>query len=104
MAGNQSRGLIAASKTKGWDPTEIPGMGGILPNFDRDQKNYGNDGDKCVGTLPEGTPEAWPDSLGNPPTPSPQAQDFQPQPQASGNENRRTSGADPYKGFGEGGY
>lgn len=28
MAGNQSRGLVQVSKTKGWDPTKIPAGGG----------------------------------------------------------------------------
>lgn len=57
MAGNQSRGLIAASKTKGWDPTVIPGFGSIA-NFDKDQGNLAG---KHVGTLPGGTPDGWPD-------------------------------------------
>ena len=110
MAGNQSRGLILASKTRGWDPTKIPSVDGgnesILPNFDKDQGNHRMYGDPSVGKLPDGTPGGWPDGhdvLGVP-SPSPQSQDFQPKPQASGNENRRTKGANPYPGFGGEGY
>lgn len=58
MAGNQSRGLIQASKTRGWDPTVIPGEGSILPNFDRDQGNLAG---KPVGELPGGPVDAWQD-------------------------------------------
>ena len=58
MAGNQSRGLIAASKTKGWDPTIIQGTGESIANFDKDpgivDRNH-------VGDLPGGSPLSWPD-------------------------------------------
>jgi hypothetical protein len=61
--GGQSRGLIQASKTAGWDPTVIPARGGkpaqsIAP-FDVDP-NIAN-GQKYVGEIPGGTPLAWPD-------------------------------------------
>lgn len=65
MAGNQSRGLIAASKTRGWDPTVIPAGNGrpaeSIANFDKDQGNYGNQPGKCVGEIPGGHPDGWPD-------------------------------------------
>src|SRR6185295_8157652 len=52
--------LIAATKTRyGIDPTVVPGLGSIA-NFDKDQGNYQTSGDG-LGTLPEGTPDAFPD-------------------------------------------
>lgn len=66
MAGNQSRGLIAASRTKGWDPTVIPARGDSpevsIVNFDVDQ---GNLPQYPVGRLPGGTPDGWPDNWDN---------------------------------------
>lgn len=57
MAGNQSRGLIAASKTKGWDPTVIPAAPGkpaqSLSDFDVDQGNLPG---YPVGRIPGGPP------------------------------------------------
>jgi hypothetical protein len=109
MSGNQSRGLIAASKTRGWDPTVIPARDGeaanssILPRFDRDQGNLANG---HVGQLPDGTPDGWPDGhdvLGVP-SPAVQSLDWQ-ESQNSGNEPKRgTRGANPYPGFGGEGY
>jgi len=61
MAGKQVRGLIAASKTQGWDPTVIEGFGSI-ENFDKDP---GVPMGRPVGDLPGGTPSAWPDSWDN---------------------------------------
>jgi hypothetical protein len=61
--GGQSRGLIQASKTAGWDPTVIPARGDkparSIADFDVDP-NIAN-GQKYVGELPGGTPLAWPD-------------------------------------------
>lgn len=104
MAGNQSRGLIQASKTRGWDPTVIPARDGvaadssILPTFDRDQGNIaadiGSPGDWCVGKLPGGTPDGWPNELGVPGTSVSSPVDFQSS-QNTGNEDRRTTNADP---------
>ena len=59
MAGNQSRGLVAASKTKGWDPTVIAGGESIAP-FDVDQGNLAG---TPVGRLPGGPKPAWPDGF-----------------------------------------
>lgn len=92
MAGNQSRGLIQASKTKGWDPTVIEG-GESIANFDKDQGNLPG---RHVGRLPGGTPDGWPDGY-DVPAIDPNAVDFA-SPQPSGNEDRRTSGADPTPG------
>lgn len=110
MAGNQSRGLIQASITRGWDPRVIVGRDGadestILPNFDKDNQNIRFVGDG-LGKLPDGTPDGWPDGhdVIGVPSPSPQAVDFQSSQNDGQTPNRATKGADPYKGFGEGGY
>ena len=58
MAGNQVRGLIAASKTRGWDPTVIPGFGSMA-NFDKDPGQVIIDGPRPVGDLPGGNPDGW---------------------------------------------
>ena len=66
MAGNQSRGLIEASKTRGWDPTVIPGRDGeparSIAGFDIDPGNLMG---RPVGDLPGGTPDGWPDQWDN---------------------------------------
>lgn len=93
MAGNQSRGLIAASKTRGWDPTVIPGSPGTLENFDKDMGNlYG----KPLGTLPDGVKDSYPDgydvTIGEPQVTwnTPDA--------GRENKDRRTTGAPPGPG------
>ena len=61
--GGQSRGLIQASKTAGWDPTVIPARGDQpaqgIADFDVDP-GIAN-GQKYVGEFAGGTPLAWPD-------------------------------------------
>jgi len=60
--GGQSRGLIQAAKTAGWDPTVIPARGDKpaqgIADFDVDP-GIAN-GQKYTGQLPEGTPLAYP--------------------------------------------
>lgn len=95
MAGNQSRGLIAASKTRGWDPTVIPASGDkpaqSLTDFDVDMGNLPG---KRVGELPGGPVDAWPDgydtSIGAPAVP------FSSPDVGKENADRRSSGADPF--------
>ena len=62
MAGNSVRGLIQASRTKGWDSTRIPAGNGqpeqSLAKFDVDQGNLAGN---PVGRLPGGTPDGWAD-------------------------------------------
>jgi hypothetical protein len=102
MAGNQSRGLIAASKTRGWDPTRIPAGGPGQPEqdlaaFDVDQ---GNAASYPVGRLPGGPVDAWEDgisvgglSLDNPsPT-------FRTPDAGRENANRRTRDANAFPGM-----
>ena len=101
MAGNQSRGLIAASKTRGWDPTKIPARDGLpevdISTFDVDQGNLPG---YPVGRLPGGAVNSWQDgvdiatSLG-----FDQATPFShPDPEKE-NKVRHTSGADPFPGM-----
>lgn len=74
MAGNQSRGLIAASKTRGWDPTVIPAKGRYpavdLSKIDYDP--YPNNISQQTPVYTEqagGYPAGWPD--GTQPVPPP---------------------------------
>ena len=93
MAGNQNRGLIRASITKGWDPTVIvdraTGRTESIANFDKDQGNLPRD---PVGSIP-----------GGPPSPTAPGPGFKEQdwsgPNPSGNEDRRTTNADPNPGM-----
>ena len=64
MAGNQSRGLIAASKTRGWDPTVIPaGYGKPAESIAPFDKDMGNLPDFTMGRLPGGNPDGWQDGV-----------------------------------------
>ena len=99
MAGNQSRGLVAASKTKGWDPMVIPAAPGkpaqSLTDFDVDQGNLAGN---PVGRIPGGPPS----------TTIPEATDtvftekvtFSTPDYSRENAARRTSGANPFAGMG----
>lgn len=102
MAGNQSRGLVAASITKGWNPTVIPAGNGQpaqnLADFDVDPGNLPG---KRVGELPGGAVIGWPDGFGPPrdaPTPAVGSVDFE-SPQPDGNTPARRGGGDPYPGM-----
>jgi len=101
MAGNQSRGLIAASKTRGWDPTKIPARDGLpevdISKFDVDQGNLPG---YPVGRLPGGPVDSWQDGVDlasklgfDQPTPF-----SHPDPEKE-NKVRHTSGADPFPGM-----
>ena len=97
MAGNQSRGLIIASKTKGWDPTVIEGFGSIA-NFDYDMGNYPT---RYVGTLSDGNNDSWPDGYDVPPL----KMDPFPGPDVTREVERdRTINSNPYPGFPKGSY
>ena len=97
--GGQSRGLIQASKTAGWDPTVIPARGDkpahSIANFDKDQGSLAG---KPVGDLPGGAPDGWPDDTGisvrAPMTTTFNAPDF-----SRENANRRTRNANPIPGM-----
>ena len=111
MAGNQSRGLIAASKTRGWDPTVIPARGDqpevSIANFDVDQGNLAG---YPVGRLPggitehagpEGRDDTRPDRQG---TQSKSNYDDFGQPFSTPkyereNQNNRTTNANPFPGM-----
>ena len=75
MAGNQSRGLVQASKTRGWDPTVIPARDGRpavdLSKIDVDP--WPNNIAESTPNFPEqpgGYPEGW--VAGAQPVPPPQ--------------------------------
>lgn len=104
MAGNQSRGLIAASKTRGWDPTVIPARDDkpavSISNFDMDQTNAVGSVDP-LGRLPEGKVISYPDGYSHPPTYSgadgisPPATTFNYPDVTRENKSRRTTNANP---------
>lgn len=78
--GGQSRGLIQASKTQGWDPTRIydcekHAYGEDISQFDRDPKDTPGwpHAPRFVGEIPGGTPSAWPDQPATPQVGSPDA-------------------------------
>jgi hypothetical protein len=61
--GDQGKALRILSQARGWDPTVIPARGGKpevnIGNFDMAPSRPG-DGDHCVGKLPEGVPDSYP--------------------------------------------
>ena len=75
MAGNQSRGLIIASRTRGWDATKIPARAG-RPEVDLsklDVDPWPNNIAQSTPVYPEqpgGYPDGWP--AGTQPVPPPQ--------------------------------
>jgi len=75
MAGNQSRGLVAASKTRGWDPTKIPARAG-RPEVDLSKIDVDPWPGNIANTTPVypeepgGYPDGWP--AGTQPVPPPQ--------------------------------
>ena len=102
MAGNQSRGLIQASKTKGWDPTVIPARGDqpaeSLANFDKDMGNLPG---HRVGTIPGGAPpQVIAEAVG--PVVKPGRVDFAHPDFTRETVNRATRNADPFSGKQEG--
>ena len=104
MAGNQSRGLIAASKTRGWDPTVIPARDDKpafnLADWDVDQTNA-NGAVYPLGRFPEGKVISYPDDYSHPPTcssadgTSPPATTFNYPDVTRENKSRRTTNANP---------
>ena len=98
MANNQSRGLIIASKTKGWDPTVIDGFGSIA-NFDYDPGNYAT---RFVGTLSDGNNLAWPDGYDIPGVKAEPPTFETPEPRTS--KNYASRNANPNPGFPKGSY
>ena len=97
MAGNQSRGLIAASKTKGWDPTVIAG-GESIANFDKDQTNANIYG---VGRIPGGPPPQVDTSMSHDAV-MPGKVEFAHPDFTRETANRATRNADPFSGKQEG--
>ena len=98
MAGNQVRGLVAASKTKGWDPTVIPGYGSIA-NWDWDP---GNANTTPYTNLSDGTADSWPDGYD---VPNISPNEALPGPDVSREIDRnRTVNANPFLGFPKGSY
>lgn len=97
--GDQSKALIIMSKMKGWDPTVIPGVGSIA-NFNK-APNPWELGNQSVGTLPEGTPDSFPQA--EEPRYQNPGKDWQ---VGLGDSDidtngRATNGADPFVGMGD---
>ena len=93
--GGQSRGLIQASKTQGWDPTVIPGHGSMA-DFDKEPE-LNPIGRTYIGRIPGGpppvvTPEAAHAALS--PKETFNAPDY------SRETPKHTTGADPFAGKG----
>lgn len=99
--GAQSRALIIASQTQGWDPTRIYDTRtgkyeDSIANFDKAPELFVNQ--QGTGSLPEGTPDGYPDGgfatevwTGEPTCRYPEPREA---------ADRGTSGADPYAGMG----
>ena len=96
MPGNQSRGLVMASKTRGWDPTVIPARDGKpavdLSKIDVDPGNLPG---PYLGRLSDAGPKAdspdgYDSSIGAPSVP------FETPDTSRETANRRTSGANPF--------
>jgi hypothetical protein len=97
MLGDQSRALRIMSLKKGWDPTKIQGTGEDISNFDKEPDGVDH---KTVGTLPQGTPDSFPED--HPGITPGGAIPFN-APDTSGNfdsTSRASRGADPYAGMG----
>lgn len=96
MAGNQSRGLVQASKTKGWDPTKIPaGPNGPAVDLSRIDVDPGNLPGPYVGSLVGPSADAadgYDSSIGAPGVP------FDTPDVGRETAARRTTGSDPYPG------
>jgi len=95
--GGQSSALITVSKAQGWDPTVIQGPGGgeSIANFDKDPTTDKMT-HKTIGTLPQGTPDTFPDA--DAPDMGPGVDWQHPQYNDGNQPDRRTSGADPTPG------
>jgi hypothetical protein len=93
--GGQSRGLIQASKTQGWDPTVIPGHGSMA-DFDKAPERDPTSR-SCVGRIPGGPPSVTDASTDHPvmsPKESFNAPDY------SRETPKHTNGANPFAGMG----
>lgn len=95
--GGQSRGLIIASKTQGWDPTVIPARDGkpavSIANFNKDPKTPGSYLYDTTGTLPAS------DGVGNDVVRD-TGESFA-SPDVSRETKNRRRGGDPYAGMGD---
>lgn len=105
MAGNQSRGLVAASKTRGWDPTKIQGFtdaeGGDIAQWDYDPGNIVTPPNTYVGDAVPNTPLNPPE--GDSTATSPVAPAFNVPDAGRETTNRATRNASPWVGGRQGG-
>ena len=96
MPGGQSRGLVQASITKGWDPRKIPaGPNGPAVDLSKIDVDPGNLPGPYLGRLSDAGPKAdapdgYDSSIGSPSVP------FEHPDTSRETANRRTSGANPY--------
>ena len=92
--GDMGKALRIVSMQKGWDPNVIEGSGENIGNFNKapDPWKLGN---QSVGTLPEGTPDNFPESVT--PMDVEGQQNWQFPTHSDGNApTRHTTGADPF--------
>lgn len=109
--GDSVKALVIMSKMQGWDPNVIPpgkSLGGRefpavdISNFNKapNPRQAGEIGDYCVGNLPEGISDSYPED--HPSVEAPNYAPFNIPDVGKENADRRTSGADPYPGGGWG--
>ena len=105
MLGRAVKSLIIVSRAQGWDPTRILDQttgeyGQSIENFDKPPNPAGT-GDHCVGTLPDGIPDGWPNSYGNPEIGEPSVTWNAPDYGRETSKEGQRGGADPYAGKGK---
>ena len=96
--GDQVKALIIVSKAKDWDPTVILGTGDSIANFNKAPEPWGL-GDHCVGKLPEGIPNTFPQAAYEF-NPGQERMDWEHPAHNDGNAPiHHTNGSDPFPGM-----
>jgi hypothetical protein len=97
--GDMGRALRIMSLAQGWDPNIIPAKDGKpevnIGNFNKNPERPG-DGDHCVGKLPEGTLDSYPQAE----EPRYDERISFNSPELRENKNNKGGGKDPYAGMG----
>lgn len=98
MLGDQGKALRILSLNKGWDPNVIQGTGENIANFNKCPDDIDH---KTTGTLPQGTPDSFPEDHPAGVTPG-GAIPFNAPDTGPGwdSTSRATTNSDPYAGMG----